>query len=217
MRGKFFVIEGPDGCGKTTLWEKLKDQLASDRFVFVRDPGSTAISLEIRKILLNPLFDEMCPTTELLLYMAARDQMLREVIVPALEQGSHVISDRYIQSTLAYQCDGNKTKGPFVSRELITALASQLKHPRPDVLFNMTKGLTVDKIRERLRQSKKPDDRLEKNDDAYFAAVLNVYQSLRFYTTCDYHNEIIDISALDDPSIIADSVLEMIKKRVMLQ
>jgi dTMP kinase len=197
MRGKFIVIEGPDGSGKTTIWEGLKNVLPADQYLFVRDPGSTPISTEIRKILLNPDFSEMCPTTELLLYTAARDQMLKQTIIPALEKGIHVISDRYIQSTLAYQCDGNATKGAFVSRELIVELAEQLGHPRVDLLINLSKDATVQLLRERLKQTDKNADRLECNDDNYFSAVLNSYQSLDTATSSCYCDAIVNVTVID--------------------
>lgn len=105
MRGKFIVFEGPDGCGKSTMLEAARRHLAATgrSAVFVQDPGGTEIGAQIRKILLSRKNESMCAATELLLYVASRAQLAAEVIVPALERGETVISDRYTLSTLVYQ------------------------------------------------------------------------------------------------------------------
>jgi dTMP kinase len=209
MYGKFIVIEGPDGCGKTKLWDGLKDRISSDKVLFVRDPGTTAISLEIRKILLNSDFTEMEPTTELLLYMAARDQLVHQSILPALKKGINVISDRYIQSTLAYQCDGNATKGESVSRELVIGLAKRMKHPVPDALINLSKGATVPLLRERLAGTGKCADRLEQNNDEYFEAVLMAYQLLERATASQYHKKCFEIDIRNNEQAVLDAVISL--------
>ncbi len=214
MRGKFFVIEGPDGCGKTTVCHKLMDMLPSENFIFVRDPGSTHISTKIREILIDPECSEMDPMTELLLYLAARNQLVNQTIIPALRQGIHVVSDRYIQSTLAYQLAGNSTKGKGVSRGFLHDLNDRLRHPSADVLFNLSKHATVALMRERLKASSKSADRLESNDDKYFAAVLAQYRQLAEHPTSfrglESCKKVYDISVLDS----ADTVAEFIAKSI---
>jgi len=103
--GRFIVLEGPDGCGKSTQTSRLADRLtATGRQVErVRDPGGTPIGEEIRDILLNPDFHEMSVRTEMLLYMASRAQLVEQCIRPALEVGRIILSDRYLTSTLVYQ------------------------------------------------------------------------------------------------------------------
>ena len=105
MRGKFIVFEGTDGAGKSVMLEATRKYLESRGrdALFVQDPGGTAIGSAIRNILLNPEFSQMTPLTELLLYSASRNQLVTEHILPALQQGRDVISDRFIYSTLAYQ------------------------------------------------------------------------------------------------------------------
>lgn len=109
LRGKFLVFEGNEGCGKSTQAHMLRDELVLRGLdvLTVRDPGSTRIGEQIRAILLNPEHDEMAMRCEMLLYMSARAQMMKETILPALEQGFVVISDRFVSSTLAYQLDGD--------------------------------------------------------------------------------------------------------------
>ncbi|MGN6627786.1 MAG: dTMP kinase, partial [Tepidisphaeraceae bacterium] len=106
---RFIVFDGNEGCGKSTQAGMLKDhwEAAGREVVFVRDPGTTRIGEEIRHILLNPDHDEMAMRCEMLLYMAARAQMMKQIIVPALEAGKVVISDRFVSSTLAYQLGGD--------------------------------------------------------------------------------------------------------------
>lgn len=107
-RGLFITFEGPDGSGKSTQARLLAGRLRE----FGRDvlesvePGGTPIGLQIRRILLDPANKELTPTAELLLMFAARAQNVEQWILPALEQGRTVISDRFTDSSIAYQGAG---------------------------------------------------------------------------------------------------------------
>ena len=107
--GQFIVFDGGEGCGKTTQTRLLQTAMerAGRRVLLVRDPGTTRIGEMVRSILLDPDHDEMAMRCEMLLYMAARAQMMAEVIAPALSAGTTVISDRFVSSTLAYQLGGD--------------------------------------------------------------------------------------------------------------
>ena len=104
-QGIFITMEGPDGSGKSTQIELLKQYLGKEGFnvLITREPGGTAISEAIREIILNKDFTEMSPVTEMLLYASARAQLIHEVVGPALEKGQAVISDRFVDSSLVYQ------------------------------------------------------------------------------------------------------------------
>jgi len=109
MTGVFIPLAGPDGCGKSTQLAPLADYLRSiGRTVFTtREPGGTAISDQVRQILMAMKNTSMHPRTELLLFLSARAQLVEEVIRPRLAAGEIVISDRYGDSTLAYQGYGH--------------------------------------------------------------------------------------------------------------
>lgn len=104
-RGLFISFEGPDGSGKSTQINFLKDYFANNNvsFVFTREPGGTPIGEALREIILSPQYDEMSNITETLLYAASRAQLVSEIIKPALNRGDIVICDRYIDSSIAYQ------------------------------------------------------------------------------------------------------------------
>ncbi|CAN5478052.1 dTMP kinase [soil metagenome] len=109
LAGKFIVFDGGEGCGKSTQAALLKQDLESAgmQVLAVHDPGATRIGELIRAILLNPDNTDMAMRCEMLLYMAARAQMMEEKIVPALKDGKVVISGRFVSSTLAYQLGGD--------------------------------------------------------------------------------------------------------------
>lgn len=105
MKGLFITFEGIDGCGKTTQIEMLSGDLQKEGipFVLIREPGGTSIGEKIRTILLDKANSGMDERTELLLYEAARAQIVKERIIPELRSGKVVICDRFYDSTIAYQ------------------------------------------------------------------------------------------------------------------
>jgi dTMP kinase len=104
-RGYFITFEGPEGSGKSTQIRRLASYLKKKGYhvLLFREPGGTQLSEAIRKILLSLDHKKMAPETELLLYLAARSQLVREKIGPAVTRGTVVICDRFEDSTLAYQ------------------------------------------------------------------------------------------------------------------
>ncbi|MFQ7825752.1 dTMP kinase [Anaerobutyricum hallii] len=127
------VMEGPDGSGKTTQINLLKEYLeeAGYECLITREPGGTVIGEEVRQLILNPEHKEMSPVTEMLLYAASRAQLVHEVIGPALEEGKIVISDRFVDSSIVYQ---------GIARKLGISTVSAVNAPgigiyRPDGIF----------------------------------------------------------------------------------
>ena len=133
MKGLFIVMEGPDGSGKTTQINLLKEYLeeAGYECLITREPGGTVIGEEVRQLILNPEHKEMSPVTEMLLYATSRAQLVHEVIGPALEEGKIVISDRFVDSSIVYQ---------GIARKLGISTVSAVNAPgigiyRPDGIF----------------------------------------------------------------------------------
>lgn len=104
-KGLFITIEGGEGAGKTTVLDRLEEELIGRGYdvMRTREPGGIRIAERIREVLLNPEHTEMDSRTEALLYAAARRQHLVEKVIPALEAGQVVLCDRFIDSSLAYQ------------------------------------------------------------------------------------------------------------------
>jgi len=107
-KGLFITFEGLEGCGKTTQSKMLFDFLTKQRIpsIYTKEPGGTKIGNKIRKILLDQKNDGMDYKTEMLLFLASRAENVRLIILPALEEGKVVISDRFYDSTTAYQGHG---------------------------------------------------------------------------------------------------------------
>jgi dTMP kinase len=107
VAGRFFVIDGPDGAGKTTQAARLARHLEGrgERAVVLREPGATPAGEAIRDLLLDPDTD-VTPLAEMLLYQAARAQIVETIVRPQLEAGAIVILDRYCYATAAYQGHG---------------------------------------------------------------------------------------------------------------
>jgi len=105
MKGKFITFEGSECCGKSTQSKLLYEYLLEKgrKTVFLREPGGTKVSEDIRQILLDNKNKSITSETELLLYMASRSQTVSEVIKPALEEGLIVVCDRFLDSTIVYQ------------------------------------------------------------------------------------------------------------------
>lgn len=105
MNGFFVTFEGGEGCGKTTLIQSLQKELVKKGVepLLTREPGGSLIAEEIRSVILDKANTMMDARTEALLYAASRRQHLVEVVIPALKEGKLVLSDRYIDSSLAYQ------------------------------------------------------------------------------------------------------------------
>lgn len=137
-KGLFITLEGVDGCGKSTQGALLADALeaAGREVVRLRDPGSARLSEKIRLMLLDPGNDDMCYECELLLYEAARAQMVRELIEPALARGAVVVCDRYFDSTYAYQAAGRGLSPQMI--EIANELGSCGVTPDVTLVFDLS-------------------------------------------------------------------------------
>lgn len=156
LRGKFIVLDGGEGCGKSTQMAMLAERLAAQGLEAIRvhDPGATPIGEKVRAILLNPENSEMSMRCEMLLYMSARAQLMFETILPALKDGKVVICDRFVSSTLAYQLGGDG----LTANEIRTVAEIAIKHRWPDVTIILDMPIEASFERVRPKFSLFPDD-----------------------------------------------------------
>lgn len=168
----FISFEGIDGSGKSTQIKLLCEKLLEEGYeveVF-REPGGTDISEQIRHILLNSK-SEIDPVTEMLLFSAARSQLIAGKVLPLLEKGTVVILDRFYDSTTAYQGYGRKA----VSLEQIRALNEMASHRRkPDLTFYLR--ISLEEAKKRTESLEK--DRMEISGDEFFSRVIEGYDKL---------------------------------------
>lgn len=175
-KGLFITIEGPDGAGKSTQIDYIKSYFAQrgEEPLFTREPGGTPISEKIRQLILDKNSTGMSYMTEALLYAASRAQLVEEVIRPALESGRHVVCDRFIDSSIAYQGYG---RGLGVSVGIINGFAVEDCMPDLTLLLKLDsdKGMgRIDSEDSRIRQK----DRLESESMDFHRAVYRGYLQL---------------------------------------
>jgi len=137
MSGLFITFEGIDGCGKSTQRDLLAEELKrrEQEVMVTREPGGTAIGEDIRQILVSDASVHIAPTTELLLYVAARAQHVAELIRPALEAGRIVVSDRYTDSTVAFQGYGRGLDLEMIAT--LNRLATADLNPDLTIVFDL--------------------------------------------------------------------------------
>ncbi|MFN2526300.1 MAG: dTMP kinase [Actinomycetota bacterium] len=171
QRGYFVAFEGGEGAGKTTQMEALVKwlQARGEQVVVTREPGGTAIGARIRDVLLDPDNAAMAPHAEALLYAADRAQHVAEVIRPALDQGKFVVSDRFIDSSLAYQGVARGLGVDEIFRVSEWATGGLV----PDLVF----VLRMDASEALERLSGEPD-RLESEDLEFHGRVSDAYLEL---------------------------------------
>src|SRR5580692_2772722 len=177
QRGVFITFEGMDGCGKTTQIHRLVKRLRlSGRTVLeTAEPGGTEIGLEIRRILLDAKNHELAPTAELLLYFACRAQNVDQWILPALSRGEIVISDRFTDSTLAYQGCGRG-----LGTETVLALDRIACHGlKPDLTLLIDIDLETSLARAEERNVRgNLTDRMEQQAVVFYEKVRDAYREL---------------------------------------
>jgi len=173
MNGKFVTFEGCEGSGKSTqlklLAEYLKESGAD--FIMTREPGGSEISEDIRRIILNGKYTEMCGECEALLYAAARIQHLKEIVAPALESGKLVVCDRYVDSSLAYQGYARGLGMKFI--EDINRLALESFPPDITVFLDISPKAAFER-----KHGADPDDRMEQLGADFHEKVYEGYKKL---------------------------------------
>ncbi|MEX2219318.1 MAG: dTMP kinase [Phycisphaerales bacterium] len=133
LRGRFVVFEGPDGSGKTTQFRRFVQAAQQNGLPLceVREPGGTSVGEKIREILLDHAHRDMTLTTEMMLYMASRAQLLEQRIIPAITRGELVAADRFLPSTLAYQ----GAAGGIATQDIMDVARVALRGCEPDLVL----------------------------------------------------------------------------------
>ena len=170
QRGLFLSLEGTEGAGKSSNLAFIKDFLVSKNKVvaMTREPGGTPFAEEIRELLLAPRDEEVCETAELLLIFAARAQHLQKLIIPTLNQGQWLVSDRFTDASFAYQGGGRK-----MSFDTIEQLENLVQGSlRPDLVILLDLPVELGMQRAAKRGSL---DRFEQEDLDFFARVRQAY------------------------------------------
>ena len=205
--GTFITFEGPDGSGKTTQMRILADRLRGRgrEVVETQEPGGTNIGLQIRSILLNAENRNLCPVTEMLLYFAARAQNFDERILPAWDRGAVVLSDRFTDSTLAYQ-GGGRELGPDVVMQLHNIACHGLQ---PDLTVCIDVDARTGLERAKARTGAKAD-RMEEQTIQFHQRVREIYLDL----ARQYPERIKIIDGRGDVEAVAKRVWEVVKDRV---
>ena len=196
----FFTLEGSEGVGKSTLIKSLKDFFKENKidFLFTREPGGTKEGQEIRKILLDQSLD-LNPYAETFLLLADRIQHVEKIIRPALLSNKHVLSDRYVESTFAYQGAGRG-----LNQSELEGFIKNLNFPEPNLTIYL--DLPVQEGLKRVKNRGKTD-RFERENLIFFEKIRSFYLDLVKKDPQRYF--------LIDASIPIDEVFRLAKDRIL--
>jgi dTMP kinase len=174
-KGTFITFEGPDGSGKSTQMRLLAERLRlrGREVVETQEPGGTGVGVQIRAILLSSDNRNLCPIAEMLLYFAARAQNFDERILPAWERGAVVLSDRFTDSTLAYQGEGREL-GPEVVMQLHNIACHGLQ-PDLTICIDVETEVGLERVRARNGSNR---DRMDEETVEFHRRVRQMYLKL---------------------------------------
>ena len=202
FESKFIVLDGPDGCGKSTQTVKLAGYIKNTgvEVSTFRDPGSTAIGEKIRAILLDTENSLMGDRTELLLYMASRAQLWQEKIEPALAAGNCVVLDRWLSSTCAYQ----GFAGGIGIGKVLDIAEHSLERVWPDLTIILDVDLTTAKTR-----MNREYDRMEQKAAEYHKNVRAGFLEL-----AEMRNDIVVVDAADGAETVHKNVIKVVESKI---
>ena len=206
--GKLISFEGSEGSGKSTQITRLAEhcQKIGREVIATREPGGTEIGEQIRNIIVhNSKGDEMCPETELLLFTAARAQLVREVIAPALTRGAIVLSDRFLDSSTVYQgIARNLAPGPVNE---INRFAVGNVMPDLTIVIDVPTEVGLQRIRQ--RASDLPD-RMERQNITFYQKVREGYLLL----AKEWPQRVVVIDGTQTPEAIDKKIWAEVQKRL---
>ena len=171
MKAKFITLEGIEGSGKTSSIKSITDLLDKRNisYIVTREPGGSSIGKELRAILLHP-DTEISPEVELMLMLSDRKDHVEKIILPNLEKGNWVVSDRFMDSSIAYQGGGRQ-----LGKKFIISLSEYLNLPQPDLtlLFDLPVETSLSRVKARGEL-----DRFEKEELEFHKRIRNTYLDL---------------------------------------
>ena len=199
-RGKFIVLDGGEGAGKTCTLTFLKENIPAESVEFGREPGNTDVGEGVRNILLDPDL-KMGSLTEVLLFSAARAENVLEQIRPAIESGKHFITDRFASTTFAYQICGRQRRDLLpLFDEINRVIFGDIE---PDLYIYLELELEIGKARARDRGKL---NRLDKQEDSFYN---RAYPGYREYLR-DKPHAIVDASKPQQE--VCEAVLSLVLK-----
>ena len=202
MKGRFITFEGGEGCGKSTQVRRLKEALEAEghEVLLTREPGGTRLSELIRGLLKDEREDPPCDRAELLLFLAARAQLVRSVIRPALDAGTWVVSDRFSDSTFAYQGYGRGL--PLDVLRLANDFACEGLKPDLTVLLDVDAETSRARLRKREAATNTTADRIEQAGDAFHERLRQGFLEM----AAQEPNRIVTIEASGTPDEVWEKV-----------
>lgn len=209
MKGKFITFEGGEGVGKSTQVRLLMEYLekTAQPAVLVRQPGGTPVAEKIRDILLSPESVDMTPECEAYLYAAARAQLLKQVVIPAMAEGKIVICDRHLDSSLAYQGAG---RGLGIDEVEKLNEAATKDCPVDATVFI---DLPHDKMFRSLKKAAEMGDRFEVETDDFHKRVYEGFSEI----AKKYPDRIIRIVPCESKSDTSEKIIGALRDRGLIK
>ena len=206
--GRFITFEGGEGCGKSTQVRRLQSALERQgiEVVLTREPGGTWLSEEIRRLIKDQNVDAPCDRSELLLFLAARAQLVKNVIRPALEAGKWVVSDRFSDSTLAYQGYGRGL--PLETLRRTNEFACEGLSPDLTFLLDVEPQVAAARMRQRESATQTSADRIERAGEAFHARLRAGFAALAKAEP----DRIVTIDANGTPDQVWEAIWKSLKR-----
>jgi len=210
--GLFVTFEGLDGCGKSSQMRRLAETLraAGREVVETVEPGGTIVGDAIRSILLDPSNARLSSTAEMLLYFAARAQNVDEIIEPALTRGAIVLSDRWTDSTIAYQGHGRELGEAMVA--VLDPIACRGRQPDLTLWIDVDLETSLARARRRNQDRAASDTRMDDQSRGFYERVLAGYRDL----AARRRDRIVRIDGNATPPEVAARVLAAFNERARL-
>ena len=208
MKSYFISFEGPDGSGKSTVLKQVVAQIGprlKTQYLVTREPGGSKIAEKIRQLILDPVNEEMSAKTEALLYAASRSQHMFETVIPSLKAGKVVFSDRFVDSSLAYQGAGRDLGIAAVKQ--INDFATSKIEPDLTIFLDVKPQIGLDRIaQERAGQ----EDRLEQEKLIFHQKVYRGYQEVNQA----YPKRIVVVNANKPLNLVVEDCVKIIANRL---